>query len=127
VELHTLRGHTGEVNAVAVTADGRMAVSASNDRTLKVWDLDSGAELHTLRGHAGGLRSVALTADGRRAVSAAYDYTLKVWDLGSGTLLATIVQDTYSTALAITEDGSAIIVGDDEGDVHCLRFVPGRG
>ena len=36
------------VNAVAVTADGRRAVSASWDHTLKVWDLATGAELHTL-------------------------------------------------------------------------------
>ena len=37
--------------AVAVTPDGRQAVSASDDRTLKVWDLASGAELRTLAGH----------------------------------------------------------------------------
>ena len=42
-EHHTLRGHPDRVNAVAVTADGRRAVSASEDGTLKVWDLASGA------------------------------------------------------------------------------------
>ena len=40
--LRTLAGHTGGVNAVAVTPDGRRAVSASGDQTLKVWDLESG-------------------------------------------------------------------------------------
>ena len=50
-ELRTLRGHEDSVNAVALTADGRRAVSASWDQTLKVWDLDSGEELRTLRGH----------------------------------------------------------------------------
>ena len=39
------------VNAVAVTPDGQRAVSASDDKTLKVWDLDSGRELRTLAGH----------------------------------------------------------------------------
>ena len=38
---------------MAVTPDGRRAVSASDDSTLKVWDLASGRELHTLSGHAG--------------------------------------------------------------------------
>jgi WD40 repeat protein len=47
-ELRTLQGHGGWVSAVAVTPDGRRAVSASEDQTLKVWDLDSGAELRTL-------------------------------------------------------------------------------
>jgi WD40 repeat protein len=40
--LRTLTGHTHSVNAVALTPDGRRAVSGSGDRTLKVWDLESG-------------------------------------------------------------------------------------
>ena len=55
---------------MAVTADGRRAVSASDDKTLKVWDLGSGRELRTLTGHSGAVNGVAVTADGRRAVSA---------------------------------------------------------
>ena len=42
------------VMAVAVTPDGRRAVSASEDRTLKVWDLEQGALLATLEGHGSG-------------------------------------------------------------------------
>jgi WD40 repeat protein len=43
--LSTLRGHAALVDCVAVTADGKRAVSASRDHTLKVWDLDSGRAL----------------------------------------------------------------------------------
>ena len=56
--LRTLEGHSDTVNGVAVTADGRRAVSASSDKTLKVWDLETGRELRTLEGHSG-LWSVA--------------------------------------------------------------------
>ena len=52
--IRTLQGHTGWVNGVAVTPDGRQAISASEDKTLKVWDLASGAEVRTLAGHTGG-------------------------------------------------------------------------
>ena len=51
--------------AVAVTPDGQRAVSASGDKTLKVWELDSGRELRTLAGHTGSVSGVAVTPDGR--------------------------------------------------------------
>jgi WD40 repeat protein len=64
--LRTLEGHSGEVNSVAMTPDGKRALSASVDKTLKVWDLDTGRTLSTLEGHSGSVMDVALTADGKR-------------------------------------------------------------
>jgi WD40 repeat protein len=71
-------------------AGGRRAVSASEDRTLRVWELESGRELLTLKGHAGWVQAVAVTPDGRRAVSGCADGTLKVWELESGRELRTL-------------------------------------
>ena len=68
--VRTLAGHSGGVHGVAVTADGKRAVSASWDGTLKVWDLETGGVLRTLEGHTGSVTGVAVTADGKRAVSA---------------------------------------------------------
>ena len=45
------------VNAVALTPDGKRAVSASHDRTLKIWELDSGRLLSTLEGHEAWVRT----------------------------------------------------------------------
>ena len=80
------------MNSVAVSADGRLALSGSSDTTVKVWDLRSGQELH-LAGHAYGVRSVALSADGHLALSASSDRTVKVWDLETGQCLATLPLD----------------------------------
>ena len=60
------------------------------DKTLKVWDLESGRELRTLKATLAGVNGVAVTADGQRAVSASEDKTLKVWDLDSGRVLRTL-------------------------------------
>ena len=52
-ELRTLaRPQRLGVQAVALTADGRRAVSASSDQTLKVWDVETGEALRTLQGHS---------------------------------------------------------------------------
>jgi WD40 repeat protein len=69
---------------VAVTADGKRAVSASRDHTLKVWELASGKELRTLEGHGDWVRSVALSRDGKSAISGSDDTTLKVWNVATG-------------------------------------------
>src|SRR5450755_4001954 len=87
--LRTLQGHAGQVNAVAVTPDGRYAVSASAHQTLKVCELQSGRALRALQGHAALVNSVAVTPDGRLAVSASADQTVKVWELESGSTIAT--------------------------------------
>jgi WD40 repeat protein len=60
-ELRTLQGHSDRVYGVALSGDGRLAVSASSDRTLKVWDVGSGRELRTLEGHSGLVHAVALS------------------------------------------------------------------
>ena len=60
---------------MAVTPDGQRAVSASDDKTLKVWEVSSGRELRTLNGHSGWVNAVAVTPDGQRAVTASEDHT----------------------------------------------------
>jgi WD40 repeat protein len=104
--VRTLAGHSREVYCVAMSADGRWAVSASQDDTLKVWDLESGHELRTLAGHSAPVHGVARSADGRRAVSASMDNTLKVWDLETGCEMRTLVgHSRWVWGVALSADG----------------------
>ena len=68
--LYSLAGHDGDVRAVAVSGDGRRAVSGGHDGMVRVWDLDAGTLLHSLAGHDGRVWAVAVSGDGGRAVSA---------------------------------------------------------
>jgi WD40 repeat protein len=111
------------VTGVAVTADGRFAVSASEDRTLKVWDVATGQHIRTLDGHTRPARGVAVTADGRFAVS--YDKMLKVWDLASGHLLATLEPHAFVACCAIMPDGKTLLAGDRAGALHILDWRNG--
>jgi WD40 repeat protein len=106
---------------VAVSGDGRRAVSASDDRTLKVWDLERGRELRTLSGHSDWVRDVAVSGDGRRAVSASEDQTLKVWDLETGALVTTFTCDAAAYCCAVS-GARTIVAGDAGGRVHFLSL-----
>jgi len=103
--IRTLEARSN-ISAVAVSGDGRLAVSACADKTLKVWDPNSGREVRTLRGHSDNVAGVAVSADGRLAVSASADKTLKVWELNSGREVHTLGGHSDSvTGVAVSADG----------------------
>src|SRR5271165_6531873 len=104
--IRPLEGHTDWVSAVVVTPDGRRAVSASGDRTLRLWDLESGQTFRRLEGHTDSVWAVAVTPEGRCAVSASGDRTLRLWDLESGQTIRTLEGHTdWVNAVAVTPDG----------------------
>ena len=123
----TLAGHSHMVTAVAVTRDGQRAISASDDQTLKVWDLGTGQLQHTLAGHDGWVTAVAVTRDGHRAISASDDHTLKVWDLGTGQLQHTLAgHDGWVRAVAITRDGQRAISASDDQTLKVWDLGAGK-
>ncbi len=83
-----LTGHKDWVNSVAVSPDGKWAVSGSQDKTVKIWDLETGECRATLEGHTDRVQSVAITPDGKRILSASIDNSVRVWDASSGRELA---------------------------------------
>jgi WD40 repeat protein len=110
--LMTLVGHTEVVFACAFSRSGNRIVSASADKTLKLWDAKTGAELATLAGHTYDVYACAFSPDGSRIVSASGDKTLKLWDAQSGAELATLAGHRYSVnACAFSPDGRRIVSG----------------
>jgi WD40 repeat protein len=125
--IRTLEGHTGIVNAVAVTPDGRRAVSASWDQTLRLWDLSSGQTLRMLEGHTGEVSAVAVTPDGRRVVSASYDQTLRLWDLESSQTLRTLEGHTkWINAVAVTPDGRRAVSASNDRTLRLWDMETGQ-
>jgi hypothetical protein len=98
--LHTLSGHTGRVHAVALSLDGRLALTGSMDTTARVWDTATGRRLHTLTGHGAEVDSVALSADGRVALTGSADGTARIWDTATGRCLRTLPNSRRWVALS---------------------------
>jgi WD40 repeat protein len=68
------------VNCVAYSPDGKRLASGSNDKTIKLWDVETQKAIATLRGHTGAVLCVAFGPKGERLVSAGDDATVRLWD-----------------------------------------------
>jgi WD40 repeat protein len=76
-----MEGHTEPVNSVAFSQDGKRIVSGSDDKTIRIWDSETGdVILGPLEGHTSWVNSVAFSQDGKHIVSGSYDQTVRVWD-----------------------------------------------
>src|SRR5262245_784504 len=85
-----LEGNTDQLRCVAVSPDGKLIASGSNDSSAKVWDAHTGKLLHTLRGHGFTVTHVAFHPSGKQLASGSGDLTIKVWDLNTGTGIFTL-------------------------------------
>ncbi len=113
---NVLRGHESGVLCVAITPDGKKIVSGSRDKTIRIWDLETGKELKVLSGHTDAVYSVAITPNGKQIVSAGSgDKTVRIWDLDTGQQLK--VLEGHAAAVlfvAITPDGKKIVSGSSD-------------
>ena len=99
------------VSSVAVSPDGRRIVSGSSDKTVAVWDLESGAPIHRLAGHRDAVSSVAVSPDGRCIVSGSADKTVAVWDLERGACILQFDGQGRGESVAVSPDGRFIVSG----------------
>ncbi len=77
--IGTLTGHKGSVDIVAISPDGQMLSSGSEDQTIKLWNLKTGDLLRTPTVYEHLVLSVAISADEQTLASGSYDHTIKQW------------------------------------------------
>jgi hypothetical protein len=126
-ERTRLKNHKGEVWSVALSADGRILTSASEDGSVRVWEIQTGREIRTLVTGNNPAWSVAMSEDGRRLVAGFKDGSVRVWELETGTevqVLENLRDEVMAVALAA--NGQAVVSGSSSGMIKRWDLDPVR-
>ena len=124
--LKTLTGHQDVVRTLAVTSDGQYVFSASEDRTIRMWNIASGHGVRTYSGHAAGINVISISQDDAYLVTGSDDTTIMVWNINSGSLEHTFLDHSGRIlAICMMPDGKHVLSASEQGGLLLWRLSDG--
>lgn len=120
------------ISAIAFSPDGKTLVSASWDRTVRLWDVATGKEMRAFIGHQAQVECVAFSPDGKQIASAGWDRTLRLWDVATGKEIRQIGEHPDGIlAIAFSPDGQTLASGNQDqknqsGTLHLWDVATGH-
>jgi WD40 repeat protein/serine/threonine protein kinase len=125
--LLKLEGHHESVRSIAFSLDGTRLATASEDKTVKVWDVATGVETLTFRGHTHDVDSVVFTPDGSSIASASRNGSVIVWDMATGRNINKFEINESKYPIVFSPDGRRVVSAAGNGLVLVWNVTTGTG
>ncbi|NMF58213.1 hypothetical protein HC246_09310 [Pseudanabaena yagii GIHE-NHR1] len=126
-EYNRLEGHDDYVLSVSFNPNGKTLVSGSGDKTIKLWNLETGTEILTLKGHDNPIVSVSFSPDGKTLASGSTDKTIKLWNLETGREIRTLKgHESFVYSVSFSPDGKTLASGSDDKTIKLWNLETGR-
>jgi COMPASS component SWD3 len=124
----TLLGHSRGINDVAWSKGGDPFVAtASDDKTLRLWDAQTGDALVEFRGHDNFVFCCQFNTPSNLLVSGSFDETVKLWDVRSGECVSTLpAHSDPVTAVAFNRDGTCVVSASHDGLIRIWDVSTGE-
>jgi eukaryotic-like serine/threonine-protein kinase len=114
------QGHTLSILAIDTSPNGKLLASASDDRSVRLWDLATGEPTAVLQGHSDEVTKVKFSPDGTRVASSGgnSDQTVRLWDVTAGKEVNALVHKSAVNDVVFAPDGSTLASASGDGVVH---------
>ncbi len=123
----SLEGHNKSINSVSFSPDGKTLATGSYDKTIKLWNLETGKIIHTLIGHSDSVNSVSFSPDSKILATGSADKTIKLWDVETGKEIRTLIGDNSSiNSVSFSPDGKTLATGSGDKTIKLWNVETGK-
>ena len=125
--FRTFKGHKAQVTSLSFDPQGKMLASGSRDKTVILWEIETGEVIHTLEGHRAAVLSVDFGPKGKILATGSKDTTVKLWQPQTGKLLRSIEGlDKEVTRVAFDPQGKKLVIGEGFENLRILDVKNGK-